>query len=104
MEGYQGKHDRDFMAEVTCQLDFERWVGFGPRRWQRHSRQGEQLKQRHRGRNGRGLYKKPGKVQSGQMRRLQTGTQWTTSGPQTCSVWPTRTGLHSVLEKGAIHL
>lgn len=38
------------------------------------------------------------------MRRVQTGTLWTTSGPRTCSVWPTRTGLHRVLEKGTIHL
>lgn len=40
------------MGEVVCEhLD--------PWKWQRASRQREQLKQRHRGRNGRGLCKKP---------------------------------------------
>lgn len=55
----QGKGDGGFRGEVVCELDFEEWVEFGnPGEGRGHSRQREQLKQRHRGRNGRSLYKK----------------------------------------------
>lgn len=54
----QSKGDRGFMGEVARQLTLKDGWDLDLGDGREHSRQREQLKQRSRGRNGRGLYKK----------------------------------------------
>lgn len=58
MKGLQSKGDRGFMGEVARQLTLKDGWDLDLKDGRGHSRQREQLKQRSRGRNGRGLHKK----------------------------------------------
>lgn len=59
MEGVQGKEMEASWGKWSVSWSLKDEWYLDPRKWQRACRQREQLKQRHRGRNGRGLCKKP---------------------------------------------
>ena len=92
------------MGKVACELNSEGWMGFGcPEMAEGIPGQGNSLSKGTEAGVG-GAYTRNRKGAIWPDGRLQTGTRGPHPGPQTCSVWPTRTGLQGVLEKGAVHL